>query len=155
MLLFALLAGCDQKKIEALEEGVSTETDVRAKFGEPVAIYNEENGARTFEYPRQPEGQRNYMITVGPDGKMSALRQVLTAETFAKVKPGLDKTQVRRLLGRPAKTQVYSLKNEEVWDWRFLENQQNKLFSVTFDKDGNVTASASAIDPRELNVGGK
>ena len=95
------------------------------------------------------------MITVGPDGKMTALRQVLTAETFAKVKPGLDKTQVRRLLGRPAKTQVYSLKNEEVWDWRFLENQQNRLFSVTFDKDGNVTASASAIDPRELNVGGK
>ena len=155
MLLFALLAGCDQKKIEALEEGVSTETDVRAKFGEPVAIYNEENGARTFEYPRQPEGQRNYMITVGPDGKMTALRQVLTAETFAKVKPGLDKTQVRRLLGRPAKTQVYSLKNEEVWDWRFLESQQNRLFSVTFDKDGNVMASAPAIDPRELNVGGK
>lgn len=154
MLLFTLLAGCDQKKIEELEEGVATEADVRAKFGEPAAVYNEENGSRTFEYPRQPEGQRNYMITVGADGKMSALRQVLKADTFVKVTPGLDKAQVRRLLGRPAKTQTYQLKNEEVWDWRFLDRQENKVFSVTFDNSGIVTASATIIDPRELNVGG-
>jgi SmpA / OmlA family len=154
MLLFGLLAGCDQKKIEELEEGVATEADVRAKFGEPAAVYNEENGSRTFEYPRQPEGQRNYMITVGADGKMSALRQVLKTDTFAKVTPGLDKTQVRRLLGRPGKTQVFQLKKEEVWDWRFLDRQENKVFTVTFDNNGIVTTSATIIDPRELNVGG-
>jgi outer membrane protein assembly factor BamE (lipoprotein component of BamABCDE complex) len=154
-LVTALLSACDQKKIEELEEGVATEADVRAKFGEPVAVYAEENGARTLEYPRQPEGQRNYMITVGSDGKMSALRQVLKPETFAKVKPGLDKAQVRRLLGRPAKTQVYPLKQEEVWDWRFLDGAESKVFSATFDRNGIVAASAAAVDPRENNVGGK
>ena len=152
--VIAMLAGCDIKKIEELEEGVATETDVRAKFGEPVAVYTEQDGTRTFEYPRQPEGQRNYMITIGSDGKMSALRQVLKADTFSKVAPGLDKAQIRRLLGRPAKTQAYPLKQEEVWDWRFLDGAQSKLFSVTFDKDGMVSGSAATADPRENNVGG-
>ena len=151
----AWLPGCDPKNIAELEEGVATEADVRAKFGEPVAVYPEANGSRTFEYPRQPEGQRNYMISIGSDGKMTALRQVLTPETFTAVTPGLDKSQVRRLLGRPGKTQTFALKQEEIWDWRFLDRAQGKLFSVTFDKDGIVTGSASMLDPRENLTGGK
>ena len=94
-----LLAGCDQKKIAQLEEGVSTEADVRARFGEPAAIYEESNGDQTLEYPRQPAGQTNYMISIGPDGKMSALRQVLTLANFRRVGLGLDQQQVRHMLG--------------------------------------------------------
>ena len=154
LLVLASLVACDTKRIEELEEGVATEADVRAKFGEPAAVYPEEGGARTLEYPRQPEGQRNYMITIGSDGKMSALRQVLKADGFAKVKPGLDKAQVRRLLGLPGKTQVFALKQEEVWDWRFQDGAQNKLFSVVFDTNGIVTSSAVTLDPRDNNVGG-
>jgi outer membrane protein assembly factor BamE (lipoprotein component of BamABCDE complex) len=148
-------AGCDQQKIAELEEGVATEAQVRARFGEPAAVYTEEDGARTFEYPRQPEGQANYMITIGTDGKMSALRQVLNPASFAKVAPGMDQSQLRRLLGRPAKTQVYKLKDEEVWDWRFRqENNEGKLFSVTLDKNGVVLASAVAPDPQTSLPGG-
>jgi hypothetical protein len=51
-----------------LEEGVSTEQDVRARFGAPETIWNEPNGDRTFEYPRQPAGHANYMISIGPTG---------------------------------------------------------------------------------------
>ncbi len=142
------LAACDPQKIAELEEGVATEADVRAKFGEPAAVYNENDGSRTFEYPRQPEGQRNYMITIGTDGRMSALRQVLTPQNFAKVTPGLDKAEVRRLLGRPAKTQSYALKNQEDWDWRYLEDNQARLFTVTFDADGRVLSTGSMDDPR-------
>ena len=158
MLVLAALAGavgCDLKKIAELEEGVATEADVRARFGEPAAVYTEEGGARTFEYPRQPEGQVNYMITMGTDGKMSALRQVLKEATFAKVVPGMDKSQLRRLLGRPAKTQMYELKQQEVWDWYFLqENNENKVFSVTLDKNGAVLSTATAADPRTSLPGG-
>ncbi|MES1161946.1 MAG: outer membrane protein assembly factor BamE [Rhizobacter sp.] len=154
LVFTALLAGCDPQRITELEEGVSTEADVRAKFGEPAAIYGEENGSRTFEYPRQPAGQVNYMITVGPDGKMSALRQVLKPANFAKVEPGWDKAQVRRLLGLPAKTMRFELKNEEVWDWRFADGQEGKLFSVTFDRDGRVTSTATTPDQMALNQKG-
>lgn len=158
LLILAALAGvsgCDQKRIAELEEGVSTEADVRAKFGEPAAVYAEDGGARTFEYPRQPEGQVNYMITIGTDGKMSALRQVLKEASFVKVVPGMDKVQLRRLLGRPARTQVYELKQEEVWDWYFRqENNDNRVFSVTLDKNGLVLSSANAADPRTSLPGG-
>jgi hypothetical protein len=42
------LLGCDEQKIKELEEGLSTEADVRAKFGEPERIWNEEDGSRTL-----------------------------------------------------------------------------------------------------------
>lgn len=144
------VTGCDKQKIDQLEEGVATEADVRAKFGEPAAVYNEEGGARTFEYPRQPAGQTNYMITIGSDGKMSALRQVLKPANFAQITPGLDKAQVRRLLGLPAKTQRYALKpDEDVWDWRFADGTEGKVFSVTFDRDGRVLSAATTLDGKE------
>ena len=43
------LAGCDQQKISELEEGVSTEADVRARFGEPEKIWDAPDGGRTFD----------------------------------------------------------------------------------------------------------
>lgn len=96
-----LVAGCDPQKVSELEEGVSTEQDVRARFGAPETIWIEPNGERTFEYPRQPAGHTNYMISIGPDGKMTSLRQVLHPNYFAKVTPGLTKDEVRRMLGKP------------------------------------------------------
>ena len=96
-----------------------------------------------------------HVATIGPDGKMTALRQVLKQADFETVLPGLDKAEVRRRLGRPAKTQVFALKNQEVWDWRYLEDQQPRVFSVTFDAEGRVLSTASAIDPREQYPGGK
>ena len=146
--------GCDQQRIAKLEEGVATEADVRREFGEPKAVFNEPDGGRTFEYPRQPEGQVNYFITIGADGKMSALRQALKPAEFAKITPGLDKTEVRKLLGRPAKTQRFDLKpDEEHWQWRWLDGQQSRLFNVTFDRDGKVATSATADDMRSTQGG--
>ncbi len=155
LLLVALLAACDPQRIAELEEGVATEADVRARFGEPAAVYTEDNGGRTFDYPRQPAGQVNYMITIGTDGKMSALRQVLKPANFAKVLPGLDRDQVRRLLGKPAQTQSYALKQEEVWDWRFADGQENKVFSATFDVNGKVVSSATTLDARDAGQAGR
>jgi hypothetical protein len=144
------LVGCDPQKIAKLEEGVATEADVRKQFGEPQATYNDADGSKTFEYSRQPEGQVAWMITIGADGKMSALRQVLKPTEFAKITPGLDKAQVRRLLGKPGKTMKFDLKpDEEHWQWRWLDGQLPKLFDVTFDRDGKVMLTAVTDDMRQ------
>ncbi len=138
------LLGCDQQRIDALEEGLSTEADVRAQFGEPATIWPEQDGGRTFEYNRQPMGHQNFMITIGADGRMSALRQVLAPHVFAQVQPGMSQEQVRRLLGQPARRMTYDLKQETDWDWRWVDPPAREMvFTVTFGADGRVLRSGS------------
>lgn len=155
LLGMLLLSGCDPQRVAKLEEGVATETDVRKQFGDPVTVTVEPDGTRTLDYPRQPEGWTNYVIKIGPDGKMSSLRQLLNDDNFAKVQPGMDAQQVRNLLGRPAEQKKYDLKNEEVWSWRFKPVNESKLFTVTFGPDRKVLASAKADDPREQAQAGR
>lgn len=154
LLALGTLAACDQQRVAKLEEGVSGELEVMKQFGVPLEIHAEADGSRTFEYTRQPEGVANYFITIGPDGKMSALRQVLSRPYFEKVQPGMERAAVRRLLGQPALKQPFPLKQEEVWDWRWQDGQQRKVFRVTFDAAGRVTQAGSVDDPRELYGGG-
>ena len=150
------LAGCDPQRVEKLEEGVSTEIDVRKQFGDPATVTVEADGTRTLDYPRQPEGWTNYVIQIGVDGKMSSLRQLLNNDNFARVKPGQTQQDVRNILGRPAATVPYALKQQEVWDWRCKPSgQESKLFSVTFDSSGRVVSTALADDPRETSSGSR
>ena len=143
--VFALL-GCDQQKIDTLEEGLSTEIDVRKAFGEPETIWPEPDGSRTFEYPRQPMGHRNYMITIGSDGVMTALRQVLTPHVFEQIQPGMTQEQVRRMLGKPAQRMTYQLKQETDWDWNWIDPPNQEMeFTVTFGTNGTVKKSGSRI----------
>jgi hypothetical protein len=143
-----LLVACDPQRIDALEEGVATEADVRRQFGEPEKIWDAPGGARTFEYSRQPSGHRNYLITIGTDGKMSALRQVLTPENFARVQPGMMMEDVRKMLGKPMKVTPYELKREVVYDWRYLQGANTSMvFSVVFDTDLRVLRTGSIPDP--------
>lgn len=151
LLTAGLLAGCDQERISKLEEGLSTEADVRQQFGEPTLVVERADGSKRLEYPRQPEGSSNYVIEIGPDGKMSALRQQLHPDNFAKVQPGMSQEAVRQLLGRPAKTWNFPTKPDEtIWDWRYLDGQQRKVFSVTFGREQQVISSGSADDLRDI-----
>ncbi|MBU6257401.1 MAG: outer membrane protein assembly factor BamE [Burkholderiales bacterium] len=151
-LALVLLAGCDRQRVGKLEEGVATEAQVRQQFGSPDQIEVESDGTRVLSYPRQPEGWTNYEIRIGPDGKMSSLRQLLNEDNFARVQPGMRSMDVRRMLGKPAQTRHYDLKNETVIDWRFKQRgQESKLFSVTFGADAKVLSTAIGDDPREMH----
>ena len=91
---------------------------------------------------------------IAADGKLSALRQLLTPANFARIQPGMNKLAVMKILGRSAKSAFYELKGEEVWDWRFKDGTQSKVFSVSFDRQGQVLATATLDDPRETQAGG-
>ena len=154
--LLLALAGCDQQAIKELEEGVATEADVRARFGEPEKIWDAPDGGRTFEYNRQPAGHRNYMITIGTDGKMSALRQVLAPHHFAKVQPGMMMEEVRKMLGKPARITPFELKGEVAYDWRYLESPNTHMvFTVFFDRDYRVLRTGSVVDPEQSSGGSR
>lgn len=141
---FLTLVGCDQQKINELEEGLSTEVEVRKAFGEPETIWPEADGSRTFEYPRQPMGHRNYMITIDSAGVMTALRQVVAPHVFEQIQPGMTQEQVRRMLGKPAKRMTYALKQETDWDWNWIDPPSQEMeFTVTFGEHGTVKRTAS------------
>lgn len=155
LLAAGLLSACDPQRVEQLEEGLATEADVRKQFGEPVQITERADGSKVFAYPRQPEGATNYEIVIGADGKMASLRQLLTADNFARVQPGMAQGEVRRLLGKHARTQRFAMKpDEEVWTWRFVAGQQKKVFEVVFDRDARVLSTNTSDDERETLKGG-
>jgi len=148
ILAFLLsLGACDNQRIQELEEGVATEADVVERFGQPENVWDSPEG-RVFEYNRQPQGQKNYMITIGADGKMAALRQVLTPRNFAKVQPGMSREDLRKLLGKPAKVTPFALKNETEWDWRWQdEGGTPMVFTAVLNADQSVVRSGSVLDP--------
>jgi hypothetical protein len=153
----ALLSGCDVQNIRELEEGVSTEADVKKRFGEPEAVWDGPDGVRIFEYNRQPAGHQNYMISIGPDGKMAALRQVLTPRNFAQIQPGMPMETVRRMLGRPMKITPFDRVAEVHHDWRYQDGpntSDSKIFTVVYDRDLKVLRTLSVRDPA-LDNGGR
>ncbi len=97
-----------------------------------------------------PQVTKNYHITIGPDGKMTALRQLLTPDNFAKVQPGMMMEDVRKSLGKPMKITPYELKREIHYDWRFLDGvnmSDSKIFTVVFNSDLRVVSTGTRRDP--------
>jgi len=132
------LLGCD--RTQELRPGISTAAEVVEKMGQPTMEW-QEGADQVWEYPFTPEGTRNYMLTLGPDGILKSMEQVLTPENFARVQPGMTRAQIRRLLGRPASVQLFERQQEEVWEWK----EQTPLpssdmrFNVYFSNTGEVT----------------
>lgn len=165
------LVACDAQKVAELEEGVATEADIRARFGEPEKIWLAADmvglplptsarsatapGARTFEYSRQPQGSVNYLITVGPDGKMTALRQVLTPDNFARVLPGMPMETVRKMLGRPMKVTPYALAGTSHYDWRYMSPPNTPMvFTAVLDRDLRVVSTGTTLE-ESINPSGR
>jgi hypothetical protein len=153
LALIVALAGCDQERVARLEEGVATEADVRTQFGAPLTERINADGSKRLEYTRQPAGHTNYFIEIGADGKMSALRQVLHPNYFAKVTPGMTALQAREILGQPASVVPYELSGETHHNWRYLAEGGNEtwVFTAVADRQGNVLKTASARDPKEAS----
>ncbi len=153
LLCSLLMFGCNGRVVEdfgleKLSKGVSTEADVRSAMGEPAMVWNAENGMRTLEYPKGPEGHRTFMVNLDAQGIFQAYTQVLTQQNFATIRAGMSRGQVRRILGKPRTVVKFGLKNEEVWDWRYLEGPANeRFFNVHFDVNSGSVTQTSVTDP--------
>ncbi len=148
-LLAAFLPACDGFNLGQLKPGISTAQDVRRIMGAPSMEWRNGDGSQTWEYPRTPQGMVNYMIDFGPDQVLRAVRQVLTEENFARVRAGMGKDEIRRLLGRPARELYFSLRKEHVWDWKTRsEPGGDQYFNVHFDEHGHVLRTSSNMEAR-------
>ncbi|WP_334186533.1 hypothetical protein [Noviherbaspirillum sp.] len=151
MLAAALTFGCDNQGrpvqefgLDKLAKGVSSEGDVRMVMGKPDTVREEDDGSRTLEYPKGPEGARTWMFSIGKDGVLRDYKQVLTEENFARIKQGMSQDEIRWMLGKPRTVVQYKLKNEEVWDWKYMADSTTaRLFNVHFDIGTRKVTSTS------------
>lgn len=146
------LAGCDAYKLQQLEPGVSTAAEVRRQFGEPEMSWRNADGSQTWEFSRQPQGTECFMITVSSDDILRSIEQVLSDHNFARIQPGMSGDEVRRILGKPARSTPLELKGETVWEWRIGagigSSGDDELFTVNFNQDGRVRTSGRHIQYR-------
>lgn len=148
----AALSACDRQGrpveefgLDKLAKGVSSEGDVRMVMGQPETVWEEEDGTRSLQYPKGPEGVRTWEFTIDASGKLKDYRQLLTPENFSRVMQGMSRDEVRRILGKPRSIEQFKLKNEEVWDWRYQDVNVPRLFNVHFDMNtGKVVRTSSS-----------
>jgi methionine aminopeptidase len=89
------------------------------------------------------------MLDFGPDGRLIAITQALTADNIAKVTPGMTQDDVRRLLGKPATVAQYALSHETVWSWHWAEGgvSGDAMFNVHFSPDDVVIRTSRSEAP--------
>lgn len=91
------------------------------------------------------------MITIGTDQIVTKIEQVLTEANLAKVVAGMDRDEVRRLLGAPGSKTTYPNSREEVWDWRIAGTipTEEAHFHAHFDAAaGLVTRTSRRVEVR-------
>jgi hypothetical protein len=140
--LVLLPAAC--ANFSAINPGASAQ-DVEARVGAPGTVWKNADGSEVWEYPMGPSGVQTFMIDIGPDRAVRAVRQVLREEYFSKVVAGMSREEVRRLLGRPKEVWYFPARDEEVWTWRYLEVNY-RLFNVLFDRTSGMVRTTLRLD---------
>jgi hypothetical protein len=136
-----LAAGC--VGFESLSPGTPA-GEVEARVGAPASVWKSPDGSEVWEYPLGPLGTETYMVTVGPDREVREVRQVLNDANISKLKPGMQRDEVRRLLGRPGSVNTSGSGDEEVWYWRYREWNVRKMeLYVQFDRPTGALKSVT------------
>jgi len=142
LLLSAWVAGC--ANFAALPAGTPSQ-QVQAKHGAPGTVWKNADGTEVWEYPYGPLGRQTYMVTVGTDRAVREVHQVLSEEYFSKVRAGMSRDEVRRLLGTPGQIMTFDARGEEVWSWRYYE-QNPMFFNVLFDRAAGTVRTTLRLE---------
>ena len=142
-----LLAGCAALQPPVVPSGASM-PEVEAALGGPKDVMTAPGGAVECQYPTGPIGQNTYIVTFGPNHRVTAFRQALTFDNFAKIRVGMTEDEIRLMFGRPYTTVYYRNLNEDVWSYRYLiPVNDNRIFNVHFDaKTGRVRTTSDQKD---------
>ena len=145
-----LLAACASYDGYTLRSGASTEAEVRSVMGAPAAEFAGTDGSKQLVYPRGPLGTQTFMADVGSNGILEGLRPVLNDDVFNRIRPGLTRDQVLRMIGPPGDTMYFPRQGHTAWDYRYRDTWGYlAIFSVTFDADGIVVSKITQRIERE------
>jgi len=141
----ALLAGCATPG-DKLQPGASV-TEMQAVLGAPTGRYTLPDSGERYEYATGPYGDETWMVDADRQGRVTAVRQVLTEREFNRVAlAGRDARALLTDLGRPSNRRPGGWQGGEVWSWRY-RSPFCQWFQVSISTDGRVGSSAYTPDP--------
>ena len=150
LTLAGLLAACAAYDGHGLRPGASTVDDVRRTMGPPALELPNPDGSRQLAYPRGPLGTQTFMVEVGRDGVLRAIRPALTDDNYHRITAGQTRDDVLRLIGPPGETMEFPRLGQIAWDYRYQDTWGYvAIFSILFDRDGVVVGKANRRLERE------
>lgn len=151
-LLAALLAGCATPDASLLG---ADRAAVQARQGSPPERYPLPGGGERWTYPVGTTQQQVFAVDFDPAGRVTQVRQVRSAENFARVRIGVDReADVLREFGRPRTREPYPLVDLVGWMFPYVENLHlNSEMVIYFDRQGIVRRLENGPDPRYLGGG--
>ena len=153
-LIFGLLlAGCASYSGYSLKPGSSRTEDVIQVMGEPALRYQEADGSQVLFYPRGPAGVVTYMLQIDAHGILASRENVLDMQHFARIRPGMSKEEVLRIIGPPFPgwTQYFAARDELVWEWRWCDDYSEPArFNVLFDGTSGTVRSTQSMSERQV-----
>lgn len=142
LALASLAAGC--AGFSAISPGDSAHS-VEARVGEPATVWKNADGSEVWEYPQGPPGAQTFMVTIDTDYSVREMHQVLSEEYFSKIRPGMSRGEVQRILGRPGEIRYFRLRDEETWSWRYLDVNY-RFFNVMFNRSAGTVRTTLRLD---------
>ena len=149
-----LLSACAAYDGRGLKPDESRLGDVLRIMGDPAMRWQDPDGAQQLAYPR---GIHTFMVQIGPDGKMQRIENVMHMKTFARIRPGMTKPEVLRMLGpsEPSGTAYYKARDELVWEWRYCDEwNEPARFDVLFEGSKEVVRSTLSLTDSQRGLCG-
>jgi hypothetical protein len=143
-----LLSACASYSGTGLKPGEANLEQVQALMGQPAMRWRNADGSIQLAYPRGPFGFHTYMVKLGSDGRLQSIENVLDEKSFGRIRAGLSKDEVLRLIGPPddSRTVYYKARDELAWDWRFREIYGDPArFIVLFDATAGTVRSSMIL----------
>lgn len=151
ILAAMLLVACASYSGTGLKPGESRLEDVLRIMGDPAMRWQGPDGSRQLAYPR---GIHTFMVQVGADGSMQHIENVMHMKTFARIRPGMTKSEVLHILGpsESSGTAYFKARDELVWEWRYCDAwNEPARFDVLFD--GSKETVRSTLSRTESQMG--
>ena len=158
IFLALLLNACGSFLGHRLKPGEDSLENVVRALGKPAMRWQNEDGSAQLAFPRGPMGYHTYMVTIDADGKLRQIGNVLDEKNFARIRPGMGKEDVLRILGPsyPNWTVYFERRDELVWEWRYCDAWNDAArFNVLYDNTKGTVRSTLSLTESQRGLCGR
>lgn len=120
-------------------------TTVEARVGAPGAVWKNSDGSEVWEYPQGFYAVQTFMVAFDSYHAVREVREVLNESYFSRIRPGMSREDVRRLIGKPREIWYFPARDEETWTWRYYDITY-RFFNVLFDRSEGTVRTTLRLD---------